>query len=384
MKPYETEGKRSAKASISTSASATESTRKIARPRKVDPQDSLNRESGFTLVEVLVSLLITVVVMSSVYQLLANGQQSFEREVEISAMTQSARAGLTRLSRDLLMAGYRTPPMTSILWHDGGGDNPDEITIIHADTNVPLSRPVQCGAAGSGGGGGPCGTIARSATLLLDPLSLDPAPPNPEDAYRSGMVLAAIETSDCNEDGQIGIVPFTVTTEPVMTMAGGAAVLSINHNPGASGGELNPPGGFNREVREDCAVIGQFRIISYRISPAPPTENPILERRDLSEGSDWHAVAHNIENLQFRYGIGAADAVVDVPAPPTEDPITWINRVDFTLTGRTERKNLQGASAGVFDPDDIYIRRTFSSMMSLRNVASQAANRTLAGDTDES
>ena len=274
---------------------------------------SAARRAGFTLIELLVAMAITIIVMASVFTLLGVGQKSFQRENEVTEMQMSTRSGVERMSLDLTMAGYRTPPMSAILWNNGGGINPDEVTIIYADPDVPLSRPLQCGTAGRGGGGGPCGTIGRSSTLFIDPESFDPAPANAEEAYQAGMVLMAIETRDCNEDGQPGFYPFEATGRPNLTMAGGRETLQINHNPGRASTELNEPGGFNREVREDCAVIGRFRVISYRVSPPPPVGNPTLERRDLSVSADWISVAHNIENLQIQYGVGESEDVQDVP-----------------------------------------------------------------------
>ncbi len=332
--------------------------------------------NGFTLIEVLVSIMVTLILMASVFGLLTGAQESFRREHEVADMQMSTRAGLRLVSRDLTMAGFRTPPSAAILWNDGGGIEPDELTIVYADPDVPLSRPVQCGTAGVGGGGGPCGTIGQSATLLIDPAALDLTAETAERAYESGMVLSAIETADCNGDGQVGIFPFQVTQPPRISSAGGDETLNVNHNPGSLSSDLNPPGGFNGQVREDCAVVGRFRIITYRVSPPPPVGNPRLERRDLTESTEWIPVAHNIENFQVRYGAGVDVTLVDEPlVPPTDDPLTWINRVDLTLTGRTESTRLKGSSAGIFDPEDIYVRKTVSSQIGLRNVINEAANR---------
>ena len=41
-------------------------------------------DKGFTLIEVLVALLITVIVMASVFMLLQKGQDSFRREPEVA------------------------------------------------------------------------------------------------------------------------------------------------------------------------------------------------------------------------------------------------------------------------------------------------------------
>lgn len=341
-------------------------------------QAELGSDGGFTLIEVLIAMAVTLTIMGSVFGLLMSGQDTFEREHEVADMQMSARAGVQSIGRDLAMAGYRTPPASSVLWNDGGGIQPDEITIVYADPDVPLARPLQCGTGGVGGGGGACGTLGQSAALYLDVESLDPAPPNAADAYDDGMVLMAVETEDCNGDGQVGLYPFYVTQDPVVTSANGQPTLNVNHNPGSLGSDLNPPGGFNGQVREDCAVVGQFHMVTYRVGPPPPTGNPVLERRDLTVGPNWAPVADDIENLQVRYGVGQNVNLVDTPTTvPLDDPASWINRVSFTVTGRSESVDLRGASPGVFAAQDTYIRKAFSSQVALRNVVAEASNRSM-------
>ena len=67
---------------------------------------------GFTLVEVLISMLITLIVMSAVFGLLSRGQSTFQREPEIADMQQTARSALDMVSRDALQAGAGLPPGT--------------------------------------------------------------------------------------------------------------------------------------------------------------------------------------------------------------------------------------------------------------------------------
>jgi prepilin-type N-terminal cleavage/methylation domain-containing protein len=338
---------------------------------KVVQRNRLRTEKGFTLVEVAIAMVIAVAVMGAVFGLLIRGQSSFQREPEVADVSQNARSGLDMIARDLTMAGFRTPPATAILWKDGSGTTPDEITIIYADPDIPVSRPVKCGDAGGGGGSGPCRTIDRSSTLNIDPITLDPRPFEDTQAYDSSMILFAIEDGHCG-DGQLGLVPFELTQPPGMTHAGGRPVLQLNHNPGRGSTELNLPGGFDYTVHPDCAVIGMFHVIQYRVSPTPPTENPVLERRDLSAGEPWIPVANNIENLQIQYAT-AVNNMMDEPFPPQgDDPLTWINRVKVSVFGRSESRNLEGASAGVFSTEDTYVRKTFSTAVSLRNLAYQA------------
>ena len=93
-------------------------------------------EDGFTLIEVLVAVAITLILMGSVFGLLTKGQDSFRREHQVADMQMSTRSGLQLVSRDLAMAGYRTPSSAAILWNDGGGIEPDELTIVYADPDV--------------------------------------------------------------------------------------------------------------------------------------------------------------------------------------------------------------------------------------------------------
>ena len=116
--------------------------------------------------------MITLIVMASVMMLLQKLQTTFQREPEVADMNQSARTGLDMISRDLTMPGLNTPSATAIMWTDGGGDNPDEITIIYADPDIPTVTPLMCkapGPPGPGCDGGPCKTVENSATLFVAP-----------------------------------------------------------------------------------------------------------------------------------------------------------------------------------------------------------------------
>ena len=225
--------------------------------------------------------------------------------------------------------------------------------------------------------------------LLLDPLTCEPGLATPETTFPAHMFLTAIETADCNGDGLVGFYNFETTQAAHCTNAGGpgssagpsnCSTVNVNHNPSSVSG-LNLPGGFNREVRADCAVIGFFRIVQYRVHPPLPTPNPVLERRDLSTGGPWVGVANNIENLQIQYGSRNDEIFTDVPpvVPEADDPGTWITSVKWTVTGRSEQRNLAGSSQGQFAAEDVYLRRAFTTVTSLRNQSEAAERNELEG-----
>ena len=353
-------------------------------------------ERGFSLTELLVALLVTVIVMMAVLMLLSKGQASFQREPEVADMNQNARAALDMISRDLTMAGYQTPPSMSIIWSDGGGIIPDELTIVYADPTVPTARTycpngsTNTSSNSSSGDGSsnqssnssndsPCNTVCAEgfdngrcggSDLFVEPRHMHPQPADPTGVYEEGQTLFVVETEDCNGDG-LGMVPITLAKPPEMKEehlvdgSMGNILLVTHENPDP----FNPPQGYVPAVDVSCAVIGVWNMIQYRINPLPPADNPVLERRDWASGEDWTPVANNIENLQVQYGVGSSTTFVDEPPTPPlfGDPNTWITRVRVTIGGRSASTNLQGASAGVFDPGDTHIRKTFSTVVSLRN-----------------
>ncbi|MEE9264035.1 MAG: hypothetical protein V3V11_06235, partial [Vicinamibacteria bacterium] len=213
--------------------------------------------------------------------------------------------------------------------------------------------------------GGACNSIGNSATLFVDPDSFEPPQGDPELAYFDGMPLVILENEDCNGDGKLGIVQFDLSNPPVL--AGGK--LKLTHNPGESG-SLNLPEGFNADIAADCAVIGVFRIIQYRVNPLPPADNPSLERRDVGAGEDWSPLAVNIEDFQLQYGVGSAAIWVDSPAATDpNDPETWITRVSLSIRARSESTDLEGGTTvNAASPEDTHIRKTYATTMSLRNL----------------
>lgn len=320
-------------------------------------------EHGFTMTEVLIAVVLTTIVMSSVFALLFKGQEAFRREPEVSEVNTNARSGMEAIARDLVLAGNGGAMTTAVLWVNGSGNNPDGITILYADPDVPTSRPVACGV---------CGSMDQSSTVTLDPSTLDPLQADPATAYDDGMILFALERSDCNGDGQVGIYPLQLTAAP--TCPGGAACTALTITYSSVSG-LSLPSGFNSNVQPDCALVGRFRAVQYRVNPPPPTASPSLERRDLALGEAWNPLSRNIENLQLQYAVGSAGNFVDAPPVPNPaDPETWVTRVRVMTAGRSQSTNLQGASAGVFSSADTFVRQTFSTVVHLRNVSAASGS----------
>ncbi|TDI34594.1 MAG: hypothetical protein E2P02_29805 [Acidobacteria bacterium] len=347
-------------------------------------QNSASEARGFSVIEILIALVITMVVMASVFMLLRKGQDSFEREPEVTDMTASARAGLMRVSQDLMVAGFNTPANMAVMWLDGGGKNPDELTIVYADPEIPVSRPVSCVS----NDGMLCDTIGASTVLQIDAASFSPMPLVMESAYQEGMTLFALQGPNGDpacDHVEPGITRFEILAPPKCTGAGGATTtanhcgtLSLKHSP-SEAAALHATDIFQHDVSLACAVVGRFHIAQYRVNPLPPADSPTLERRDLALSEEWIPVSSNIENLQLQYAQGMSQLYEDEPSlvPMGHDPESFITRVRVSVSGRSASTNLPGGSPGVFAAEDTYLRKTFVTTVSLRNQLGQARQKAI-------
>lgn len=67
---------------------------------------SESRQMGFTLVELLVSLVIFSVVITAIYTSYLTQQKTYLAQTQVTAMQQNIRAGMYHLERELRMAGF--------------------------------------------------------------------------------------------------------------------------------------------------------------------------------------------------------------------------------------------------------------------------------------
>ena len=66
----------------------------------------IKNNGGFTLVELLVAMAISLIVMGSIYSVYRSQQKSYIAQEQVAMMQQNLRAGMTMMTRDIRMAGY--------------------------------------------------------------------------------------------------------------------------------------------------------------------------------------------------------------------------------------------------------------------------------------
>lgn len=332
-------------------------------------------ERGFTLIEVIFSVLLTLIVLASVFALLTRGQRSFEREPEIADLQQRARTVLDMVSRDVLQAGAGLPP-----------EFPAFSRINGAGDAVPTDVLEMIG------------TFQRAGELYLVP---------EEVAGFAGDQARMVANTSNFHVGDMVIVYNDATTDPAITLTPPqwalAQVTRITENPAAGPGFramvrldygafdpqysnyldgaganitdanfLSSDGRLAKMTR--VSVVRYFTVLD---DPAgyngPP---PQVLMRDVDFGGNPQPVGY-LENFQITYTIGVT-APVDQDNPP--DPAVDLRSVRLTsenmlsgvrisVSARSVTAGMEGASEGSRGRSDDFIRKTFSTNVNPRNVS---------------
>jgi prepilin-type N-terminal cleavage/methylation domain-containing protein len=322
--------------------------------------------AGFSLVELMVAMTVTLIVAGAIYGLLAGGQNAFRREPELADRQQNVRIAMDIIRRDVLDAGSGMVPFVQAFTDglDGAGIAPatgqatgasgaatDVIEMLTTDGNC---QEVVLGAAPAT----PAGPYVSNEML--------PAcfPDNTRNAFvyvggssgdrlNYGVVLATA-------DKPTGIAPFQILP---------LAPAVANANPAARGfcgaTVLGVPA-------STCDRSLAVELVRYAIAPDPTDPLvPSLWRSSTGRfdgsgsvvanppGGNWQLVARGIEDLQVRYRNGAGWS--DVPgtvsctgvcaSPTLADLNTIVREVQITVWARAIAPNVAGGTTAAAGPN---------------------------------
>jgi prepilin-type N-terminal cleavage/methylation domain-containing protein len=337
--------------------------------REATIQSERRREAGFSLIELLVAMTVTLIVSGAIYGLLAGGQNAFRREPELADRQQNARIAMDMIRRDVLEAGGGMVPFVQTFTNglDGAG--------------VAPASGQATGASGSATDvlemlttDGHCQDIQLSAppAALAGPYtSNEMLPACFPDNTRNGFVYVGGTVADrlnygvvlATSDKPTGLSPFQLI--PV-------APAVANVNPATRGfcGAAVLPG-----PAPTCLRSLAIDVVRYAVAPDPsePTV-PALWRsatgvfdssgnvHPTPPGGNWQIVARGIEDLQIRYRTGPVGAgwngtpgVVTCAgtcaAPTAADLNTIVREVEITVWSRAVAANLAGQTTALSGPN---------------------------------
>jgi type II secretory pathway pseudopilin PulG len=323
--------------------------------------------SGFSLVELTVALVVTLIISGAIYGLLAGGQSAFRREPELADRQQQGRVAMDLIMKDVANAGSGLPTWVQIFTRNldacsgcpnGGapmglaGNRTDELELLTNDSSHD-NEPV-CATPGDG----------NSANIRL----VRNAPP------LSGPVLIIFADGTWT---MMNITDTSIDNSGESNCLSGSDKTKLNFNSGAGdptgmnlssgtcqpnaygvGNAGAPPLGASVTTCPfpgipaipggpccTATTVSFTQIVRYRIRN-DAAGVPELQRFDSGNFlAGFQTVARGIEDLQVQYT--QANGIV-TPGAPAVIANNWgslVTRVQVTLSSRSEAQNIQGTTA---------------------------------------
>lgn len=317
-------------------------------------------ETGFSMIELMMAMTITLIIMSSVYGLIAGGQNAFRREPELAERQQNIRMAMDLIMRDISNAGSGlptfvqtfTPGLDACAGCPMGPDgvNTDEIEIL-TNSESRDTEPI-CRAQGSALSNDDDVRLIRDVTIGANPLQPNtvvvPFTVNGQWTLRN-LVSATVNNTlrqDCSPGNH------TVVN---LLQAGDGTGLNT------AAAACQPNGWGN--TTSPCQLVGLSfaNLVRYRIrmdisDPLRPV--PMLQRWSSDAPGaivggvpqGFQTLARGIENMQVQYL--RADGNPDDPAAWLDNAsaavspqyATLTTQVRVILAARSEAQNMAGAT----------------------------------------
>jgi len=312
-------------------------------------------DRGFTLVELMVAMAISLVVMGAIFLTFKSQQDSYIIQDQITATQQNLRAAMYILTRDIQMAGYYTNfdgDQYTMDWDDLDGDNEIIRPLIYAQNNVAdgggdnikdntdVIVIVKAGSEGRqlGAGEGATAGIITLTSRDLGGSSVD------DDLNNTTMKYGILARDDLSA----------------------AEFFEVD----SASGVINPPGGLAQNYDKDDWIF-RADVIIYRIDEN--ATNPGLRRRNLGSDNGYQVAAENIDNLQFRYLLSDGTWTNN---PAGQEPN--VRAVEISLLARTANINRGYTDPNTYSigdvnytppaPDNQYRRKLLCSIVKTRNI----------------
>lgn len=305
-------------------------------------------QAGFSLIELMVAMVITMIISGAIYGLLSGGQNAFRREPELTDRQQNIRVGMDMIQRDLGSTGM------------GMG------AFFQTFTN-------NLNSAGVMGPNGPTDILE----LFGNSGECPDSPAQPNNPTNGANINALAPIPPCYSNDAFVLVIY----EP-----GDKAKWGMAHNIHAANMMVNFPPGVqpSRSQINSVEELGQFDPYSAPPDTSPPMKIAVLQMvrwevapdadgipglwrsqlggRDLAVGNGtytpapdplggWQLIARGVEDLQVQYRNGNG-AWADIPgvvtcdpncaAPTPADYNTLIRECRVTLTARVISAGLAG------------------------------------------
>lgn len=316
-----------------------------------------SKASGFSLVELTVAMVITLIISGAIYGLLASGQSAFRREPELADRQQNGRVAMDLIMKDIANAGSSLPPFVQVFTQNLdacsscpnggapmglGGVRTDELELLTNDGSHD-NEPV-CHTPGSGNSSqirlvrdgppisGPVLIIFADGTWTMRNIT-DEASDNSSAANCDGSTKDRLNFNQGAGD-TTGMNTPSGTCEPNAFGVGNAG-----------SGTTGCPGFPSASPCCEATDVSFVQLVRYRIRN-DASGVPELQRMTTGDfAAGFQTVARGIEDLQVRYTQLNGAVSDSAPAVVANTWGTLVTRVQVTLSSRSEALNIQGATS---------------------------------------
>jgi len=317
-------------------------------------------EKGFTIIELIVAMAISLVVMAAIFGTFTSQQDSYMVQTQLSTTQQNIRSAMFMMTRDIQMAGYYTNFATnnySINWDDLDGDNESIKPLIYARDNVDDSG----GSDGIKDGTDlivliKASTEGRALIVGEFAQSGDSGGPSLTLSSRNLDGDSEIELNNSVSDNKCGLL--------VKSDLSSAELFEVETG---TNNFIFPAGLSNNYSEGD--LIYKADVVIYRVSD--DSAHPALIRKNLGNENSYSVIAENIDNLQIRYLLSNG-TWTDNPAGSESS----VRAVDLSILARTPNINKGYTDNRTYNignipdptPADGYRRKLLSSTIKIRNM----------------
>ena len=354
-------------------------------------------ELGFSMIELMVAMVVTLVVSGAIFGLLTVGGNAFRREPEVADRQQNIRVAIDAIARDIQNAGSGMPLVSQVFTHT---DTPLVVPNATGAGAPYLNGQGPLGVLGAAGqamrGAAPTGTLADTSpnSDVLEILVGEGSCPvfnicQPPANSLNGTAFSPVTLRETIPAGGCMVSPAAVgsqglvlltdnrlfTIQPATVLAastacGAASAINGSLNLGAALPEWPTAG--NAALTQAAGANGMMysaRIIRYMIAPGldPLDTSPSLWRSETGRyttagvaspvpavgAANWQLIARGIEDLQVEYLNGGnlwsnnpgVVATCLAAGCTVADYNNVIRRVRVTLSARALAPLLQGETA---------------------------------------
>ena len=333
------------------------------------PAYSLKNERGFSMVETLIALALSLIVLAGSIRALNDAMGLNDKSIQIADIGQNMRAGLNLLERDFMSAGWGIPtggiPLPS-------GDGSTEVNRPGPPgTTYTFGAAMTLSAVNPGAALGPKwnGRATDMVNILYADNSLQ-LNQKPLDAIATdgsnATVNIATKILGVNNEIQVGdLIAFSNAlgnTVQYVTKVSGQILyfntgdpLNLNQ-PGASQGSISllKSGGVYPPT-----TATRIWLVSYYLDFTTDPSTPRLIRR--INDRDGEAVALVLENMQLSYDlVDGVSNPTNVKTPTAPNSPNQIRKVNILLSGRSTSEMKESGD---------YLRQSLTAQVSLRSLS---------------